>query len=254
MKFQEHFDAILCINLADRPDRWIEAMNESIRVGIDFGKMQRVQATPHRNGHAGAALSHVGIWRALAAGEYGTGDASDRVLILEDDFMLMTPWELVRAGYPPDSHEVRIFSAFGGYEREPAEYLSTVFGEIYREVVRDWDILFLGGGYQQRPFGLVSSHVVRTAGMLGMHAYAITRSAATSMVADLANLYHRDDWPLAFDCTFMLVFAKHMGFYVTSPRFFVQRPSRSSIMRDAGTPTSFASSYVDAQHELTVGR
>lgn len=246
MSFQDHFDAILCVNLDDRPDRWVEAVGEAARHGIT--KMKRFPGVLRANGHRGAAEAHIGLWRELAAGKHGTGDAGDRVLVLEDDFLFVNATDLLLAGYPLDSQEVRIFSEVTEHD------LSSRFAHMFAEVPRDWDMLWLGGGYQKRPFARVAPHVIRHAGMLGMHAYAITRAAATSIVEDLANLYHRDEWPLAFDNTFMLVLAKHMRFYTLSPRLFVQRPSPSSTLPNEAPPPHFASSYVDARHELMVGR
>jgi hypothetical protein len=238
--FQDHFDSILCLNLDDRPDRWASACSEALRLGIT--KLQRISATPHREGHRGAAITHTSVWKRIAGGEFG-----NVVLVLEDDFLMVDAESLVRAGYAPTSDEMRIFSSLQGD-------LSQRFDLVYREIPPDWDMIFLGGGYQKKPFGLVAPHVVRTAGMLGMHAYVLNKRSAAALDWDFQCLYPTNDWPLAIDCTILPVLAKGMRFYVTSPRFFVQRPSPSSILPSEPVPKWFATSYVDAAHEKMVGR
>lgn len=257
MRFEDHFDSILCINLAHRTDRWAEAQHEAARLGIT--KLQRFSAVGGQvdhlgqpSGHMGAAKSHIAVWREIATGKHG-----EVVLVFEDDFLSVTAGELLRAGFPASSDEVRIFSELHGESLDPpdrATWLSARFEAMYREVPIGWDILFLGGGYQRKPFALVAPHVVRTAGMLGLHAYAMTRAAAATIVEDLPYFFPREDYPLPIDGSFLIVYARFMHFYVTSPRLFVQRASKSSIVPDVPLPKHFSSSYVDAAHERMVGR
>lgn len=74
------FDAIYCINLDSRPDRWHAAQQELQRVGI-AGRVERFAAIVPENGPSGegCARSHQEIVRAAhAAGRRN-------VLVLEDD-------------------------------------------------------------------------------------------------------------------------------------------------------------------------
>lgn len=104
-----HFDAIYCINLDDRPDRWARVERQAALVGIT-DRLQRLAAirTEH-NHHIGCALSHR---RAI---ELAQLQGLDNVLVLEDD---------VRFLY--DTHK---------FLPNAIEELSGV----------EWDVLYMGG-------------------------------------------------------------------------------------------------------------
>ena len=72
------FDAIYCINLDSRPDRWSEAQREFTAVGI-AARVERVAAIVHTDREESCRLSHLECIRR------GAGTGAETVLIFEDD-------------------------------------------------------------------------------------------------------------------------------------------------------------------------
>ncbi|RLV10190.1 hypothetical protein CTZ27_02885 [Streptomyces griseocarneus] len=88
------FDAITCVNLDTRPDRWERVGPRLASVGIRGDRVHRLPAVPTpANHHIGCALSHR---RAI---EEAHSDGLDHVLVLEDDVVFLdgAVWVLRRA-------------------------------------------------------------------------------------------------------------------------------------------------------------
>jgi GR25 family glycosyltransferase involved in LPS biosynthesis len=106
----EFFDAIYCINLDERTDRWEQAQVEFKKLGVEGVK--RFSAIRHERGAIGCRESHLGIIKE--AKELGLNN----VLIFEDDVLVLEggiskigdslnelkniPWELFYFGATVD--------------------------------------------------------------------------------------------------------------------------------------------------------
>lgn len=232
----KRFDSVLCVNLDRRTDRWDEAQRELSLCGLS--RCQRVAAVERPNATVGCALTHRGIWRRIAAGELG-----ERVLVLEDDFKFLTRAELLRVGSSPEV--LRIFDSCPGFG------LAERLAPMLPHVPDGWDLLYLGGSYETRPSGRVHPHVIRNAGMLTTHSYAITKSFAQRLTA------HCDSWCPAgehigpADCALAEQAKRPDVFsYTLSPRLFIQRPSSPSDINPQ--PLGFPWSMTDPAHEMMV--
>lgn len=239
---QDYFDTIFCINLDRRTDRWAEAQAEMRRTGLT--KCLRFSAFERENASAGCASSHRHIWDWIGRGLYG-----DRVLILEDDFSLVTISDLRRAGFSVDSDVARIFNEPSVEATTDAEWLAKRFAIMVSEVPDDWDAIYLGGSYERKPIGRVSRHVIQTAGMHTTHAYALTKRSAALMTEILDRRASRNEYIGGID-SILCGYAQSMKFYTLSPRLFIQRPSPSDI--NPAASIGFSWSQTDAVHEMMV--
>jgi hypothetical protein len=186
------FDAIYCINLDERTDRWAQMQRRFTRLGI----AERVRrfaavATPD-NHHVGCALSHRGVLSQARA------QGLRAVLVLEDDaqFLEGTHWCL---------------------RRSLAE-LGT----------RSWSILYLGGHKWGRKFELAEGceALEVPVGMTSGHAVAYHEGVYGRILADVPAT--RDgvvQW-----CTKARAFDQYLmnagidGMYVTAPVLATQAP------------------------------
>ena len=81
----DYFDAIYCINLDKRPDRWEWVKKEFEKMGIE-DKVKRFPAFDVNKKHVGCALSHRYIIKLAKENKY------NNVLILEDDIYFNKNW------------------------------------------------------------------------------------------------------------------------------------------------------------------
>ena len=133
------FDAIYCINLDSRPDRWEEVTREFTAIGI-IDRVERVPGIEHAKPQEGCRLSHVEcVRRASAAG-------AETALIFEDDVTMphFSPELLTRA----------------------IEQL---------RAIPDWELFFFGGRVRTRPAERYEN--LFRARFTQSHAYAIHRRA-----------------------------------------------------------------------------
>jgi len=159
------FDAVVCLNLDSRPDRWRQMQRRFAGLGI-AGRVTRIPAVPTAwNHHVGCALSHR---RAI---EYASRRGLDNVLVFEDDtvFLQGAPWVLRRS--------VR---------------------ELSR---RPWNLYYLGGYHQwmgdARPFRLAPgcSHLEQASGIICAHAIAYNQRIYGRLLTELpADEHAMADW------------------------------------------------------------
>ena len=81
MKIEEFFDAIYCINLDERTDRWETAQKEFQKLGIT--NAQRFSAVKHDKGALGCRESHIGVVTDAKKNGY------KNILVFEDDLMVI---------------------------------------------------------------------------------------------------------------------------------------------------------------------
>ena len=251
-----YFDAIYVINLDRRTDRWVQAQAELELCGIDTAERWPAYDCPSC-GVYGCLKSHRSLIKKIAEGP------GRNALILEDDFQLLTIELLIKAGFTPDSEVMKLFlsAPFPPQYARMADIdydASERFKALISELPADWDVLYLGGGYQKPPLSRVSAHVIRNAGMLCTHAYAISKHHAREFSEALdKNIPQQDpvdgkivDGIGAID-SILATWAPHHLYYTISPRLFIQRPqSRSDV--NLGDGEGFPYSLTDAAHEAMV--
>jgi hypothetical protein len=233
------FDHVFCVNLDRRPDRWAEAQAELAACGISGCERFSAIYNP-ANTYVGCLQSHAALWCRIASGQFG-----ERVLILEDDFKFLTREDLTAAGYTAaGDHTLRIFDSCLG------KSFAERWGSMRSSVPDDWDLLYLGGGYETAARYRVNKYIIRNAGMLTTHAYGISRSFAQRAMETLAEggfvLQGGPDSFLATMCKDETVRS-----YTLSPRLFIQRPGSPSDLNP--NAPGFPFSMTDPTHEMAVG-
>ena len=156
------FDAVFCLNLDDRPDRWHASRDRFARLGIDW-LVERFPAilTPH-NHHQGCALS----FRAMVA-EAQRRDL-ESVLIVEDDVIWMET----------DTTKHVLAQALAELNDQP------------------WDLLYLGGGVREEPLPVPGCTTLRTPHRLQCtHAVAVHHTAYERILEEVPpDGAEFDDW------------------------------------------------------------
>jgi GR25 family glycosyltransferase involved in LPS biosynthesis len=186
---EDYFDKILVINRAARTDRWQECEEEFRRFNLT--KCERFDAYDHGlidghiGGNGGATSSHRAVLDVIAYNKW------PRTLVLEDDFKIVHP----------DFHQR--------------------FNDMISEVPEDWQMLYLGGHYQEKPQSRVSKHVIRIGGMLTTSSYGITWQQARKMAPVIYG-----SGPI--DCLY-LKYNREDKCYIFQPRLMVQRDSYSDL-------------------------
>jgi len=145
------FDALRCINLDDRPDRYAAVDKRFEKIGISrLVKRFPAIKTPE-NHHIGCALSH----RAIIADARQRG--LQNILIFEDDAI---------------------------FHDQIMEFMPAVMDELENT---DWDILYLGGHIWGQTFDkLLGSNVFLDAGLLtASPAYALNHSIFDRILGEL---------------------------------------------------------------------
>ena len=230
-----YFDSILCINLDRRRDRWAEAQEE-LRL-CEIRRCERFSAIDDPRGYRGCTASHLTIWRRIASGALG-----ERVLVLEDDFKLITRGDLIDAGHALDSDVMKSFDAC------PGATLRERFEAMVPSIPLHWDLLYLGGSYIEKQRARVNKHIVRNAGMSCGHSYGMSRAYAEKVAAYFAMRFPQDDCAEAPD-----VMLRGFGSdpsvvsYTLTPRLFVQRHTSPSDL--VPRPSGFPHSMVDVFYE-----
>jgi GR25 family glycosyltransferase involved in LPS biosynthesis len=187
--FEDFFGGrLFVINLAKRTDRWEHCKRQFLRHGLT--QVQRFEACvdpePGRfDQNTGCTLSHRTLLDMQIANEW------PRMLVLEDDFDII----------------------FGDFHDRWSVY--------EKEIPADWDMLYLGGSYGEKPIARVSEHMIRAGRIMTTSSYGITLDAAKMLAPHIVgsgpidNLYsdrHRE-----------------MKTYIVSPRLIVQFPNYSDL-------------------------
>jgi GR25 family glycosyltransferase involved in LPS biosynthesis len=188
MTIDEYFDRIFVINLDSRPDRWQSCLHEFARHGIRrferFRAYHRPLVEGEPNGNFGCTASHRAILEIVAYHRW------PRVLVLEDDFMIL----------------------HGDFQ----ERFSSMLPEV-----PPYDMLYLGGHYAEKAQAKVSEHVIRINGMHTTSSYGITPSFARKIapyisgIGPIDSLYSR--------------FLSDAQAFIFTPRLIVQRPGVSNL-------------------------
>lgn len=187
MKITDYFDKIILIHLERRTDRWEECVAELDAVGLrDAVTVFKGHDMPG-DGNRGCTASHRGVLELI--GHHGW----ERTLILEDDFKIVAP----------DFH--------GAFEA------------MIGEVPADWEMLYLGGHYQEGPQARVSPRVLRIGRMMTTSSYAVTLAFARRIAPWICGIGPIDT----------LYYETHMQgrCYICQPRLMVQRAGFSDLQQ-----------------------
>ncbi len=206
---EDYFQKILVINRTARTDRWEQCLGEFAR--FDITKFERFDAYDHGNigghigGNGGATSSHRAVLDVIAYHQW------PRTLILEDDFKILHE----------DFHQK--------------------FSDMIGEVPDDWQMLYLGGHYGEKPQARVSKHVIHIGNMLTTSSYAVTWQMAREMAPVIYG-----GGPI--DCLYFQFHHSHKC-YILQPRLMVQRESFSDLQ---GRVMDNEPPMIDTRHEEMV--
>jgi hypothetical protein len=240
MNINAFFQKVFIVNLPRRTDRRALAEAELAISGIDPALVEWVDGVdiPER-AHAGCTSSHRNILRRVADGPW------ERVLILEDDFKVLTYADLVENGfaaYSPSPVLDSFKSVLDGRGN-----LAERFDYLSEFVPADADVLYIAAGYAEPPIARVNKHVLRCGAMFTTSTYGITRDFAKTWTrkTDEWAARHTEPFGHPIDSIFGAYSHDH-NYYVFQPRLAFQRGVRSDI---TGQNTSYLMSMTDSAHE-----
>lgn len=247
---EQHFDACFCINLDRRTDRWEECREEVARhFGTAEDWVHRWSAHAHpTNGHQGCTRSHRELLRHIVKQGF------KRVLVLEDDFAVVTLDRMKEKGFVPtqDAWKIQCMANNG------LGTLNQRFGAMSYFIPDYYDVLYLGAGYGENPFRRLNKHVIRCGLMQTTSSYGISGHFAkiwsdkvdagvgcTDRMSEEEKLARH---PGPIDNVFGSMSHDH-AFYVLQPRLLYQRTSYSNI---TDREENYLFSMTDPRHELLV--
>lgn len=205
----DFFDKILCVNLADRTDRWEECLLEFDKVGIR-DKVEKFEAYRYESEPSNFWVGRAGVTTSFKeAVRYARDEGCENVLVLEDDIRFVG----------------NTLSVLGNASRELKE--------------RDWDMFFLGINPEgDTPFEPESKHLLRLRAGLCLHAASynkkffetvITCLPEPSQMFEWLRMLHHQTGFGAVDGWIMTSVMPNFNVYCTNPMIATQRPSWSSI-------------------------
>ena len=212
--FNDFFNAGFVINLASNATRWAHAQDQIRKFDLknvmrfDGYEAKDYRAMPFdgmHNAMGGCTTSHGAILHMAAHHRWPV------TLVLEDDF------EIVH----PDFH--------------------SKFESMIELVPKDWDVIYLGAHYGEKPMERVNANVIRGNLILTTSSYLITGAHARRVAPYMCGCSPPDHLLSGF-----APFSKH---YVLQPRLMVQYANLSDIW---GKFTDNSQCMLDPNHEAMV--
>jgi len=203
MTLNSYFDKIICINMARRTDRMEQAQRQADQHGFTFERFEGHDMA-HLGNH-GCTASHRGVLELICHHKW------PRTLILEDDFQII--W---------DNMTERFF-------------------DMLPEVPEDWDMLYLGAGYAEKPIARVSPHVIHAGHLKTTSSYAVTLAQARKMAPWIGAGTPIDELYRQFNINDKT--------YIFQPRLMIQAEGFSDIER---LTNNHGMSMLDPNHEMMV--
>lgn len=150
------FDAVYCINLDRRHDRWEQCQQAFYRVGAHVERQAAVDGNPGiktslASGHVGCVLSHLSLYRRAIEANH------NRILVLEDDV-------------------------------EFVDHFDVTFPWFWRQLPDDWEVAYLGWSMSRKHLHSTkrtSDNVIRIRKAWQTHAVALTRGSMQELVKKL---------------------------------------------------------------------
>jgi len=247
---EQHFDACYCINLDKRTDRWEESLQEiKTHFGTREGFVKRWSGYHHpTNGHQGCTRSHRELLRHIVKRGY------KRVLVLEDDFAVITVPRLIEKGFKPG---YKVWDTFFSINTGQGN-LNERFTSLSYFIPEFYDVLYLGAGYGENPISRLNSHVIRCGFMQTTSSYGITGHFAKIWSDKVDRLAGANPGmseeeilslhPGPIDNVFGTLSHDH-AYYVLQPRLMYQRESMSNI---TDRVENYLYSMTDPVHENLV--
>lgn len=239
---QSFFDKIFLINLRRRKDRLAESVLEFEANGISPFDVERFEAYDHpTSGTHGCTVSHRTLLRKIANGPWG------KVLVLEDDFAVLTKSRLAAGGFGGVNPVWTTFHTVLNGEGT----LNQRFDYLAPFIPEKWDVLYLAAGYGEPPISRYNKHVIRCGAMKTTSSYGITREMARFLDERVTASQGSDDletFPGHIDDLISESSHDHL-YYVLQPRLLYQRKTFSDI---EGKETCQLFSMSDPHHESMV--
>lgn len=239
---EQHFDACYCINLerrTDRKEQSLKEIEEHFGTPKDWVKFWKGFDHP-THGHSGCTRSHRELLRHIVKEGY------NRVLVLEDDFAVVTLDRLKEKGFKSDYEVWKTHCLINNGQGN----LNQRFGALSYFIPDDYDVLYLGAGYGEAPISRLNKHVIRCGFMQTTSSYGITGKFAkqwTEMV-DKSTDGDLERHPGPIDNLFGS-FSHNYNYYVFQPRLMYQRESMSDI---TGVVNNYLFSMTDHVHQSMV--
>lgn len=235
---QSYFQKMFVINLARRPDRLENFQREMKLNGIPLDKIERFEAYDFpQSGITGATKSHRAVIRQIAQGPW------ERALIFEDDAEAITLEKLKAGGFVAQQQVWKTHaSVLDGYGT-----LRDRFAYLARFIPAQWDMLWLGGGYGDKPISRVNRHIIRFGYMKNCAAYGISRNFAREWTK-ITDSTTPPETHAAVDDMFR-EFANDHHFYIFQPRLIFTGKVKSDVN---GLEASYLFSMTDPVHESMV--
>jgi hypothetical protein len=205
----DFFDAIFCINLDSRPDRWLECSAVFEEYGIK-NKVQRFSASTldlsglsaKHLARAGCAHSHFSVAKKAIQEGYAN------YLVLEDDFQ---------------------------FRLDKNDFINQMSLSI-SQLPHDWDLFYLGCNLDQSygiyPVDNFSDSLLKLNSAHCCHAMSFNKGFLERFVAEAPNEEHIMNWMAANQAIDIYLSSKvlpYINAFTTDPLLVVQRPSFSNI-------------------------
>ena len=206
----DFFDAIFCINLDSRPDRWEQCLNQFKKLKIE-NKVQRFSAInfSHEDpsfkkilGRAGCCLSHIEICKIAQKNKF------KNYLVFEDDF------------------------DFLGNEKQIIENLN----EYTNQLPVDWDLYYLGGNvnedYGYEAIEKFSNNLYKVNSCHTTHAFAMNEKfydKFLSLMPNMESIFHWLNEHEAIDVFFSRYTLNNHKCYINNPMLALQSAGYSNI-------------------------
>jgi GR25 family glycosyltransferase involved in LPS biosynthesis len=238
MTLERYFDKLFVINLNRRTDRLEHFHHEMLLNKVPLNCIERFEAfdTPH-HGMIGATKSHREVIRRIASSNW------ERALIFEDDAEVVTADKLKVAGFIASQDVWKAHCSVLNGEGN----LQERFNYLSRFAPEKWDMLWLGGGYGERPIARVNKHVIRFRHLKCCAAYGISKEFAKHWTMKMDESTPPETHG-AVDEMFHQ-YADACSFYVFQPRLIFTGKSKSDVN---GLDTSYLFSMTDPTHENMV--
>lgn len=215
--FEDYFDRVFCINLDRSPERWAHVQQQCQQFGLSkvtrFSGFDFLTYADLPDGHrqsianalCGCTTSHGSLFHNIAFNGW------DKVLVLEDDF------EIIH------------------------EDFHAKFESLIKYVPSDWELLYLGAHYGDKPLGRVNEHVVKAGYIKTTSSYAIRGPYARYLAPFMCGCNAPDDLLSAFN--------QWHRVYVLQPRLMKQYNCMSVIW---GKHVNNGPCMEDTRHEQMV--
>jgi len=205
----DFFDAIFCMNLNSRPDRWQECLQSFEEYNIDKKVKRFSAARPEYPGLSQKFLGKAGCsYSHFLIAQKAQQEGYENYLVLEDDFQFR---------FPP--HELR-------------KYLH----ECINQLPVDWDLLYLGcnldDSYGLYPIESFSDSLFRLKSAHTTHAMAFNKKFIEKFAASSPTDETLVDWTKKYEVIDVYLsrhVLPHINAFVSDPLIAIQRPSFSDI-------------------------